>query len=187
MKLQTNSWHYKLYKFYYQKLPPNNLCPYFWKLLFAIITVIPFSIIALPALIIYSKDKESIGIRMRDSIILYLILCVFITMCFTIAWLFIRWNTSENSLRNNLVVVGFVFWTVTIIFGMIYLIKEIIIPYFENIFYSSTKSRKKKSKNIVVEFIKAKYNNYCPMIVWEDTDDIEGNIFKEKENKYEQY
>lgn len=37
MKLSTKSWHYRLYEFYYDSYAPNNLCTYFWKLVWAIL------------------------------------------------------------------------------------------------------------------------------------------------------
>ena len=37
MHLKKNSWYYWLYTKTYGGNPPTNLCPFFWKLLFAII------------------------------------------------------------------------------------------------------------------------------------------------------
>jgi len=37
MKLKKNSFHYKFYKFTYMNEPPQNLCPYFWESMLAIL------------------------------------------------------------------------------------------------------------------------------------------------------
>lgn len=44
MTLSTKSWYHWVYKMTYgwSSAPPNNLCPYFWKLVVAFILFIPF-------------------------------------------------------------------------------------------------------------------------------------------------
>ena len=59
MKLNSNSISSKLYRWFYgTKELPNNLCPYFWKLVLAWLVLIPYSLVCLPVILTEIYDKE---------------------------------------------------------------------------------------------------------------------------------
>ena len=51
MELKLNSWYVWLWNYTYNKQLPSNLCPFFWKLILAIILFIPNFILRLPLVI----------------------------------------------------------------------------------------------------------------------------------------
>jgi hypothetical protein len=74
-------------------------------------------------------------------------------------------NYTKDSLFFYFSMVGFVIWMSIIIFLIIHLTTFIInkIKYRRNLINDDNENK----PNIVIEFIKAKYNNYCPKIDWE--------------------
>ena len=69
MKADSKSLHARLYKFTYSSDLPVNLCPYFWKLVWGVIILIPNFIIQLPILIYHIfQDKEVISLIQRKII-----------------------------------------------------------------------------------------------------------------------
>src|ERR1700721_1251272 len=51
MELSSTSWHSKLYMFTYNSSLPISLCPYFWKLVLAIVLFIPLTVFYIPLII----------------------------------------------------------------------------------------------------------------------------------------
>lgn len=166
MKLSKTSWHYWLFNLSYEKEIPTNLCPYFWLLVWAVICA-PFNFIwNLPITIIdkavriFDKDgwidwdgEKYFGGLFKFSTAINLILCFLVGMVGI-------WITPSN---------GFM-----LVFGSVgYLILAILLIVF--VVQTAKKLNKSKSKmykleegkpNIITEFIKAKYNRYCPKIEW---------------------
>lgn len=163
MKINKNSWHSKLYHWTYDTdyitYLPTNLCPYFWKLVFALLVFIPNLIVRIPYLILnklwfkeISKGSESTinGILCSLSIFLLFVVSIMewelIKACF-------NFYSYDSFLANS-----------TLMMDLLVLIILSIFIY--NI--TINKNYIKDGVNIPVEFIKAKYNKYCPQITWLD-------------------
>ncbi len=151
---------------------PQNLCPYFWKLVFMYIFIIPYSIIVLPSIIM--KDPDGNDVRFATSIIIWMAISLgFLAIYAPITWMI--WGLGpKDTLFGSLQFGGFMIWVVGIvllgIWGAItyanrkknqkYIWSEDEYEYIENPNYRPS------FFTITKEFIKAKYNRYCPKIDW---------------------
>jgi|GEM_PF-2728266 len=175
MKLNHNSTSAQLYRWFYQVYDmPTNLCPYFWKLVFMYIFIIPYSIIVLPAIIM--KDEGGSDVRFITSILIWaMIFFGFLAIYAPVTWLI--WGMStKGTLMGTLQMGGFIIWAIGLIvlatWGTItytqrkknqkYVWSEEKYEYIENPDYSPSFA------TIAKEFIKAKYHKYCPQITWND-------------------
>lgn len=182
MKLNRNSLNAKLYCWFYGQSDsqlPNNLCPYFWKLVLAWLLIIPYGIYSLPHIIIlevfdktYKNGENSTGFRLASSSAIYVICFILLCMGTAVATMFT--TLYQGTFFGHIWIGGFMFWVVTIIVLIYFGIKALV----ENI---KNKKRKVyddygnriypvKKSNVLIEFIKAKYNKYCPKIDWVNND-----------------
>jgi hypothetical protein len=130
---------------------------------FAVIMSIPYSILCLPAMIgeIFDKIKGSYyysqtepARRIGLSIFLYLALFFGVSIIFALLWSFgYQFNFKKDSLGNSMIGLGIILIFVLMIIGGILL--------FRFIFF---RGAEKMSTTLPAEFIKAKYNKYCPKI-----------------------
>lgn len=168
-----NSFTAKLYRWFYgTETMPKNLCPYFWKLVIAYPMAVPVLMVTLPYEIIYFKSRsndENIAERIWISFIIALFLLAAFSILSAPSILF-GYNPPKEQFMHYIIYSGVMFWIVGIIAGIFhgikYLIKKIKEPkriYDEEGNYVISY---KKEKNIITEFIKAKYNKYCPQIEW---------------------
>lgn len=160
MKANRNSLHAKLYEFTYTSDLPINLCPYFWKLVWATIIFIPNFILQLPALIIilFTKHSHDYGERRNMGGATYLILMIlFLYLLPTINWIKAIFNCY--SYAQDLAIIGGIMNTIIFIASASFFIKYLL--------KKRNKQIVEKQPSIVAEFIKAKYNRYCPKIDWE--------------------
>jgi hypothetical protein len=164
MILNSNSFHAKLYRWFYgtDKLP-ESLCPYFWKLVIAYILFIPFGILTLPYEIFSRtgdvvEDDECISYRIGSSLVLYFMLFLIVCLLSSIS-LFWYFNPKDR-IFTNIQVGGLIAWIV--IFGVV--IYEFF-KYLRNKWIYKSYF-KEKTDNIITSFVKAKYNKYCPKITW---------------------
>lgn len=175
MELNLNSLTTKLYRWFYNQYEmPNTLCPYFWKMVIMYVFIIPYSIISLPQIIFELITKErSEAPRIAIGGILYILLFFGFTILFTLATLPIWGYFPPNSVGNIFQIIG----TICFVGGLSVLITHLIITYRLNrtrkfIFdkktdgYIRNPKYKYEKPNLVKEFIKAKYNKYCPKINW---------------------
>ena len=167
MKLSKTSWHYLLFRNSYNRGVPCNLCPYFWMLLWAIVCF-PFNFIwNLPSLIIHTiskiwdkngfldwNEKVYFGDRFKISLLINLLTSCLISMI--LIWF------KQNEFSITFGVIGYVI--LVIILG--FLIQEWYKSRPKKIKQGVGKIYKEPKPNILVEFIKAKYNRYCPKIEW---------------------
>lgn len=173
MTLNQNSTSARLYKWLYSaESLPNNLCPYFWKVVLAYLIIIPYTLLALPYLIGLAISKESskndsFGKRIGIGFVLYFFMwCAASVLCF-IAMFFI--TPVRHSLYEFMAMLGGLVCFVCLAIGVGYLIDE----YKENRRKSKIKYNehgyriyKEPKSNLIVEFVKAKYGKYCPKIDW---------------------
>ena len=179
MELSRKSLNSKLYRWFYgTKELPTSLCPYFWKLPFAWLFVIPNIVITLPHIIafeLFSRPYEVGEIkpleRISVSFVMFLFLFGLFSMGMAFSLFFVEYKVSDKWLQLS--ISGAILWAFIIVGGIIELIKGIREKNIEKKvslkFDSNGNYIKQELKsNIIVEFIKAKYNKYCTKIDWVD-------------------
>lgn len=162
MKLSTKSWHSWLFRYTYGKDNlPDNLCPYFWKLVLAMILFPVLFIFCLPAFILCrstgDNDLFEEGVfspALAFSFVINLALVLIIGMIG-------MWFDFNNEF---LVAAGGCGWLIAICAGIDQLVRYIKSKRVKT--YGTMYREEKPS--ILIEFIKAKYNKYCPKITWKD-------------------
>ena len=171
MTLNENSLNANLYRWFYGKFNlPTNLCPFFWKLVSAWILLIPFSLFCLPTIVedIFSSDftlgKEKPDDRLWISLVIWIGLFLATCMVLAIPLLFTDLGSFTDLGRT-----GILLWVIGLICVTLYLC---------NYGYDKYQDSKKKydqwgyriyeekTDNILIGFIKAKYNEWCPVITW---------------------
>jgi hypothetical protein len=179
MKLNSNSISSKLFRWFYGTNDlPNNLCPYFWKLVLAWLVIVPYSLVCLPMIVLELTDKgykysdNSTGKRIGMSTIVYFILFAISSMVSFICVFFV--SPEKDSFYLYLSTIGAVIWVIAIVIGVVEGYKVFTewnyrrkIKYDEN-GYRILNPPKQEKTYLVVEFAKAKYNKYCPKIDWID-------------------
>lgn len=183
MKLNQNSVSAKLYKWFYavseyQGLP-NNLCPYFWCMVLMYLTFIPYVLFSIPVVVYDLFDKQyrngdrKTGERLGISVGVYIALFAISALISAIVALFIK--VDKGSWFEFLVAGGVLIWVGLIVIGIIEGVKHLREYTTTNDSYYDEQQDKwvvKKTKvNMTSEFIKAKYNKYCPKIDWVGNDD----------------
>lgn len=182
MKLNQNSISARIYRWFYMKTEmPSNLCPYFWKLVIAYAMLIPVLTVTLLYEILYigsrNKPADSQGERLFYGFMAWAVL-VLVTSALSLVTLF--WYTpAENSWLWNVMATGVATWFGALILGIAMLYKYFLEKrdeakwkrvknnYDENGNWIPYEDRLTgKRPNIILEFIKAKYNKYCPKIDW---------------------
>lgn len=168
MELNKKSFHVWLYKITYntnrwsknEGQLPNNLCPYFWKLVIAFLVLIPNFVLQLPLLIsdLFTTDKFEENkpgeYRMFGLISWITLVLTGLYIYSVIHWFKMMFNAY--SYDQGLAICGII---ITSIFVGIIAIWRLFV-------YLKDRPYKEKQPSIVKEFIKAKYNNYCPKIDW---------------------
>lgn len=161
MKASRKSIHAKLYEFTYISDLPENLCPYFWKLVFAFLMFIPNFILQLPSLIVASFVKthglDNSKEKREGGILLYIVMamiCGYIHINIQL----VKAMLGCYSYCQNCANAG---WLIDS------LILTVIIVLLTRRFIGKSKRSEEKKPGIVSEFIKAKYGKYCPKIDWE--------------------
>ena len=161
MKLDQNSLSAKLYRWFYKTdTMPTNLCPYFWKLVTAVIFGLPVAILTVPYMVIYHKDdsRNSFGERIVISLVIWFFIAAIICMISTLGLFF--YIPNKSSLLWVMMAVGFCLWSCLILVGITWAITK------TKEHLQSKNSNTEKTDNIIVEMVKAKYHKYCPKIDW---------------------
>ena len=178
MKLNKNSVTSRLYKWFYGVSEweglPNNLCPYFWKVVLMYITIIPYTLFSIPVVVFDMFDKEykngerKTGERLGVSFAAYFGLLLLVGVINTIVGLFIK--IDPKSFWGFTQLIGYMVWVILIVVGVIEGIKYLReYTTTDDSYYDETQDKwvvKKAKVNLTTEFIKAKYNKYCPKIDW---------------------
>lgn len=173
MKASKNSLHSKLYQFFYnKKVLPNNLCPYFWKLVIATILILPLFIIQLPSRIenLIKKEYRHQWDHAGWGILLYLLLCSYLVFSYaTFEW--IKAMLHCYSYNSNAAMAGcilnLIVVTILLCIAGWQTGKRMGKRSAEIEREQSEKPPVEKKPSIIIEFIKAKYHKYCPTIEWE--------------------
>lgn len=151
MNFNQQSIHAKLYReFYSTEVLPDNLCPFFWGLLFAWICAPFYFIFGLPI------KRDWIWGRIVKWI-LFISVAIIALGCAVIFvyanYHLVRYWLNCYSYNNDMAWLGG--------FLDLYFSGVILINYIKR------KLSKKKRHSILIEFVKAKYGKYCPQINWE--------------------
>jgi len=178
MKLNENSVTSRLYKWFYgvsewQGLP-NNLCPYFWKVVLMYLTIIPYVLFSIPVVVYelfdknYNNGDTKTGERLGISVGVYIGLLAVISMISVIFAIFIK--VEPKTLFQHSVIIGGFLWVVLIMVGIVEGVKYLREwSTTDKGYYDKTQDKwvvKKAKVNLTAEFIKSKYNKYCPKIDW---------------------
>jgi hypothetical protein len=151
MELKLNSWYVWLWNYTYGTRLPDNLCPFFWKLVLAIILFIPNVILRLPVNIlrIFDKDIEAeSGMGAFVWLVFISITLITYMLLHWILWLFDAYSYNSGAASAG----GFII-IVTILFSIYYYILE-------------SNSFIKSDDNILITYTKSVYNKHCPKINW---------------------
>ena len=182
MKLNKNSVSSRLYKWFYgvseYKGLPNNLCPYFWKLVLMYLTIIPYTLISIPVVVYdlfdkrYENGDRGTGERLGVSAGVYIGILILTSLITTIVGFFTPIETK--SFWEFCQLLGCMMWVALIIVGVIQGVKYLREwSTRDEGYYDKTQDKwvtKKTKVNLTTEFIKAKYNKYCPKIDWVGND-----------------
>ncbi len=160
MILNMHSWYYKLYKKTYSSPPPNNLCGFFWKLVWAMLWwPINFTWSIIPETVdrLSGGDSDSVFAEPYFSVKPIVIgICyfgVYVIICIGMGP-FYPWFSTKIPMMAQ--------------FGQITLVTLAFCATFLGIRWVVLKLRKKQkhSPNILIEYIKAKKAKMCPRIEW---------------------
>lgn len=180
MKLNHNSTSARLYRwFYITDEMPQTLCPYFWKLVIMWIFLAPVGLISIP-IVITKQEADEWPVRILGGLLLWGIVALLFIAIFPITYLFWGWfdpKTTFGAWQRT----GLALWGMLIVGSIIWGILEIRQrkkearrhrqkewiwndegDYVKNPDYEPYEEK----PSIIIEFIKAKYNKYCPKIDW---------------------
>ena len=177
MELKRNSISARVYRnFYETSRMPESLCPYFWKLVAAWPLTILFFPLILPFLIAdkFKGDNDNTRMPFPAQALIGLIMyaVVFCVFCIGVTISSIWITHYQGTHWYEWYLTGFVAMFVALVGSIVFLISELKerrrqkrmeSRYDENGNYLPNEEPK---PNILVEFVKAKYNKYCPKIDW---------------------
>jgi hypothetical protein len=161
MKLNQNSLSAKLYRWFYKTdTMPANLCPYFWRLVTAVILSPLLAIYTLPYEIINYKRRrrDTYSDMLGISLSCWLLIAAVICMISPLGFFF--YIPDKGSSLWVIMGVGCILWGSLILAGITWAITKTVK------YLKSKKSDDEKTDNIIVEMVKAKYHKYCPKIDW---------------------
>lgn len=164
MILKRNSISARLYRWFYgTEDMPDSLCPYFWKLFLMWVFIIPMAIISIPMIIVqlcqYKKIKSDVSIGERLGMFIMLLFALFLLFTLVLPFFAFFYEIKNKDLLQ-FAGGGIFLWCVII---------GIAISRFISYLINRRKQRRlygTKHQSIVKEFVKAKYNKYCPKITW---------------------
>jgi len=173
MKLNINSNTAQLYRWFYGTFKmPESLCPYFWKLFLMWAVILPYSIVCIPSIVMEKLDPSenpTTGDRLCISSVIWVVLIGALSILFSIS---LFWYTyPKDTLGMDLQVLGCVLWIIAVAVGIWNGTRWLIEKWSESKIKYDEHGRRiwnpePKQDSIIVSFIKASYNKYCPKIDW---------------------
>lgn len=163
MKLNPKSWYVWLYRSSYNlgtRELPNNLCPFFWKLVASII-MLPLSWIGH---LFNIGDINCNAIDSGSGVSAFIVISGLVIAAqdnikhFTFNLVFKYYALGILALVLIAIALGIVAGVMWVI-GAIY-------EYIRDKWQNRPYTYKEKQPSIITTFIKAKYNKYCPKIEW---------------------
>ena len=182
MKLNQNSISARLYRWFYMTgQMPQTLCPYFWQLIIMWIFLIPVGIISIPSAVIKQEPYDWPS-RILEGVILWG--AAFMLFLMIVPFTYFIWGwVSSKTLLGNWQVGGVLIWAVVAVCAIVWGILELNRRRLEKKRHISREwiwdeegewirnpdyVPYEPKPNILIEFIKAKYNKYCPKIEWKN-------------------
>jgi hypothetical protein len=175
MDLNYNSISARVYReVYHEKHMPESLCPYFWKLVFAYPLIAVLLPLVIPSWIIlkFQKDdsdsiplgpKAVMGLLFYGFILGIFTVCVFISSCLVTYY-------EGTAMYGYYISGGFTTLILAVTCGYLgikYLYQQYRKKRREALYDKNGNYIPVEEKpNIIVEFVKAKYNKFCPKITW---------------------
>ena len=176
MELNRNSISARVYRnFYDTSHMPESLCPYFWKL----VAAWPITILFLPLLIPFwivdkfNENSDRMPFPAQAFIGLLMYVAAFSVFCVGVTISSIWITHYQGTHWYDWYLTGWVGIFVALVGSIVFLIsklkerrrqKRMESRYDENGNYIH--SYEEEKPNVLIEFIKAKYNKYCPKIDW---------------------
>jgi hypothetical protein len=158
---------------------PQTLCPYFWKLVIMWVFLAPVGLISLP--LVMAKEKaDDWPLRLLGGAVLWGIVFIAFLAIFPVTYLFWGWfnpNTTFRIWQGT----GILIWMITIISSIVFIILHLYKKRRDNRRHTQREwiwdengdnirnpdyVPYEEKQSIIIEFIKAKYNKYCPKIDW---------------------
>lgn len=180
MEIQYNSINARLYRWFYNvSNMPQSICPYFWKLLWVYLAIIPMVLVTLPMQIYYKFAKQNNSERLRDGVISYIIFMIIFCMISVFSLLF-GYTPIKNTLIYHVLCLGIALWYCALLMGVVigaiklYDIKKRTYYYDHDDYYyrryyydnNNNKIYAEPKYWLLIAFIKAKYNRHCTKIIW---------------------
>jgi hypothetical protein len=169
MELNINSLSARVYREVYNtRHMPESLCPYFWKLVLAYPLIVVLLPLLIPTWIMmkFQKDEPDTDVPIGAKALIGVLIYGFVFIVFAVGmfissyWITYYQGTAMYSFYVGgsfisliLGVTGIVLWVIHLIDNRKYKRK------FNNEYVE-------QKPNLIVEFVKAKYNKYCPKITW---------------------
>lgn len=173
MNLNINTVSAKLYRWFYAtNTMPQNLCPYFWKLVLMWFFILPYSILSLPIILMDLKDPDNRTTAERAGMGFIIWIGLFMIAGMLSLFGLFFFDPVKDTVWSHMLAIGVIGWAFAIAIGGIEFFKwarekweNRNIKYDEN-GYRIWEPVKEKESSIIVEFVKAKYSKYCPKIDW---------------------
>jgi hypothetical protein len=142
------------------------------------LTIIPYFLVSLPVQVITKFRKKEISETIGYTFFFYVL--IFFLIVFISLPVVLLSNGYPNLFWETIFPASVVIWTALLVFGVYVGIKYLKDQYeeskkmydeFGGVYYGVDEFNRKiyvrpSKPNILVEFIKAKYNKYCPKINW---------------------
>jgi hypothetical protein len=168
----------KVYRWFYvigKHDMPENLCPYFWSTVFMYFAIIPYTLFSIPVLLINAIIKDEVENpwqRLGFSLLIYFMLFLGWSVLF-VPYYYYTWGSVDAvGFWESILIIGHLVWLVGIIAGAYYFVKFLLTMFGKGIKAAAQSIKPsedaREKSNMLAEFIKAKYNKYCPKIEWEE-------------------
>jgi len=173
MELKRDSFNTRLYKWFYCKRNgnlPDNLCPFFWQTVLMYLTIVPYSLYSVVIIVLEQFNQsdsnsvwERLGYATLMNIFIFAGWAVLFVPYFGFTW---GWDTDSSGFWTALYITGGVCWFIGIVVGGWELLKFIVRSTVHGVDHAIESTGGYEKTTMVKEFIKAKYNRYCPKINW---------------------
>lgn len=162
-----NSWHARIYKYFYNidnNELPDNLCAYFYKSLFSILLFIPYALFEIPSRVFPDVGRNTNVNKIFRGLVFYFGIFLIISFFIKIIEIF-YYDFNLHPKLDKCIILGFSMVCIIIMFGIFVLIGYLFKTIKNKFFHKHNESQK---TNLLLEFIKAKKNKYCPKIEWKN-------------------
>lgn len=176
MELNINSLSARVYREVYNtRHMPESLCPYFWKLVLAYSLFIVLIPLLIPYWIIerfdesYKEHKAPIGAKALIGFLMYgFLLLIFTIVVFISAfWITYYKGSAMYSFYIGGSLTSLILGIVCVYLGIKTIYEQHRRRQRKRLYNENGNNLPLEEKpNLIVEFVKAKYNKYCPKITW---------------------